>query len=90
MSALRRVAIVTGAAQGIGRGIALRLAKDGLKVVVNDVPSKKAILEKVVGEMGDNNGLVVPGDAADEGQVRELVKTAVSKFGSLDVVSNQL
>lgn len=84
-----RVAIVTGAAQGIGRAIALRLARDGLHITVNDIPSKSKELQDVVYEIENlgQKGLSVPGDASEEDFVKNLVDITVEKLGSLDVVS---
>ncbi|KAI0312319.1 NAD-P-binding protein [Amylostereum chailletii] len=83
-----RVALVTGAAQGIGRGIALRLASDGLDVAVNDLPSKQAALASLVSEieaMG-RQSRILPGDVADEGQVESMVAVTVKELGGLDVM----
>lgn len=83
-----RVAIVTGAAQGIGHSIALRLSQDGFLVVVNDVPSKQELLDHAVKAMGgEGKALAAVGDAANAKHVQELVDLAVSKFGGLHVVS---
>ncbi|KIJ38695.1 hypothetical protein M422DRAFT_176167, partial [Sphaerobolus stellatus SS14] len=81
----RRVAIVTGAAQGIGLCIAQRLIADGLNVVLNDLPAKKAVLYDVVKELGKERAAASFGDAADAKHVQELVDTAVEVFGSIDV-----
>jgi NAD(P)-dependent dehydrogenase (short-subunit alcohol dehydrogenase family) len=83
-----RVAIVTGAARGIGKAIALRLAHDGLDVVVNDIPSKAKELEALVTEICAKNrkSLAVVGDVSQETDVQRLVDTAVTELGGLDVV----
>lgn len=83
-------ALVTGAAQGIGRSIALRLAGDGFAVACNDVVSKKEELEAVVGEihLKGRKGLVVVGDVSVEDDVKEMVRQVVKELDGLDVVSS--
>ncbi|KAJ8509357.1 hypothetical protein ONZ45_g8467 [Pleurotus djamor] len=85
------IAIVTGAAQGIGRGIAERLTADGFDLVVNDVPSNSKLLEQLVEHIKDSGrcGIAVLGDVSNESDVVRLVDTAVAELGGLDVmVSN--
>ena len=85
-----KVAIVTGAAQGIGRAIALRLARDGLNLLVNDLPSREMQLEELVLEIGatQQKALSVTGDASCEADVQRLIDAAVAQFGGVDVVSH--
>lgn len=80
--------IVTGAGQGIGKGIALRLAAEGAKVIVNDID---AILgESVVKDIVDAGGTAsfVAADVTNSAQVKALVDAAVQRYGRLDVMVN--
>jgi NAD(P)-dependent dehydrogenase (short-subunit alcohol dehydrogenase family) len=72
--------VVTGAAGGIGRAIARRLAAEGLRVVVNDLDA--AGTEAVASEIG---GYAVPGDCAREAGVAALVAAATQHLGRIDV-----
>ncbi|MES1910186.1 MAG: hypothetical protein MHM6MM_002832 [Cercozoa sp. M6MM] len=83
-----KVAIVTGAASGIGRESALLFAKEGAKVVCADIsPDATAKVCKEIKEDGFE-ALHFTVDVADEKQVEELVHFAVREFGSLDVMFN--
>jgi NAD(P)-dependent dehydrogenase (short-subunit alcohol dehydrogenase family) len=82
----QRVALVTGAATGIGREHALQLAREGARVVVNDVASPKAVLEEIHALGGQAIGHV--GDVSDWDTAEDLVETAVEEFGDLHAVVN--
>ncbi|EJF59599.1 acetoin reductase family protein [Dichomitus squalens LYAD-421 SS1] len=90
MSALtsngKRVVIITGAAEGIGRSIALRLAKDGFDLGLFDLPRAKDRLEEVVHEVqSEHKTRVVTmfGDVSKEDDVQRLVETVVQELGEL-------
>lgn len=83
-----KVAIVTGAGQGIGKGIALCLAKRGVKVIATGrraEPIEQTIAE--IKELG-GEGFAMTCDSADRARVEEVVKAAAEKYGTVDVVVN--
>ncbi|RPD65536.1 acetoin reductase family protein [Lentinus tigrinus ALCF2SS1-7] len=85
-SSTKRVAIITGAAQGIGRGIAQRLAKDGLDLGLFDVPGCRDMLEELASSLRqdfDAKVLTVYGDVSVESDVKGLVETVTQEFGDL-------
>lgn len=81
-----RVAIVTGAGQGMGRAHAIALASRGARVVVNDVSQENA--QQVVSEIASSGGTAVADvhDVATESS--EIVQAALGAFGRLDIVVN--
>ncbi|OUM88011.1 SDR family NAD(P)-dependent oxidoreductase [Parageobacillus thermoglucosidasius] len=92
-----KVAIVTGAGRGIGRGIALLLAKEGAKVVVNDLGSEVdgtgtdvKVAEQVVQEIKNLGGDAIANyDSVTEFEnAKKMVKVALEHFGRLDIVVN--
>ena len=82
-----RVAIVTGAGRGIGRGIALSLAKNGAKVVVTDVSDDIFGVVKEIGATG-SEGLAVKCDVTKMGEVNDAVERTLEKFGRVDILVN--
>ncbi|MDE2965933.1 MAG: SDR family NAD(P)-dependent oxidoreductase [Chloroflexota bacterium] len=85
-----RVAVVTGGGRGIGRAIALELARWGADVVVSS--RTRAQLESVVVEVEaiGRRGLAVVADALDREESKEPVRRAVSEFGSCDILINNV
>lgn len=83
-----RVAIVTGAGQGIGRGVALCLARAGAHVVVNDLVQER--ISRTVSEVEALNvrALGVVGDVTQSQDVERLVQETLHHFGSIDILVN--
>ena len=89
MSADKKVALVTGAASGIGRAAALALARTGYDVAINYSSSEKAARESAAAaEKLGAKTLVVRCDVSDEAGVRAMLKAVEEKFGRLDVLIN--
>ncbi|MEE9324366.1 MAG: SDR family oxidoreductase [Dehalococcoidia bacterium] len=82
-----RVALITGASRGIGKGIALAMAKAGADVAVNYVRNEQAGRQTVkeVEALG-RKAILVQADASKQEQVKELVDRTAQTFGKLDIV----
>jgi NAD(P)-dependent dehydrogenase (short-subunit alcohol dehydrogenase family) len=83
-----RVCVVTGAGQGIGRGIAIRLAEEGADVAVVDVATdsgeETARLVRALGR----HAVAVPADVSQKAQVEAMVTATLGQFGKIDVLVN--
>jgi 3-oxoacyl-[acyl-carrier protein] reductase len=85
----RKIALVTGAARGIGRAIALELAAQGADVVVNyrSRPDAAEDVAEQIRSMG-RGALVIKADVADQDQVETMVDRIVEEWGSVDILVN--
>ena len=88
MDLKNKVAIITGARRGIGKAIALKMAKEGAKVVVADI--SKEDCQKVVEEIKKlgSEGLALKLDVTDENEIKEMVEATKEKFGRIDILVN--
>ncbi|SHE58136.1 3-oxoacyl-[acyl-carrier-protein] reductase [Thermoanaerobacter uzonensis DSM 18761] len=89
METERKTAFITGGSRGIGRAIALRLAKDGFNIVVNYSKSDKSA-EEVVKEAKEYGveAMAVKCDVSKYDEVEKAIDKIVEEFGSIDVVVN--
>ena len=82
-----KVAVITGAAQGIGRACAERFLSEGARVVLGDVDAAR--LARTAAEIGSpETVLAVPTDVAKKADVDALIAAAVDRFGRIDVLAN--
>jgi len=87
MRLVGKVAVVTGAARGIGRAIAQRLLTEGAKVVVSDIDAEK--LTETAAELGSaERVLSLRADVASRLEVVQLIDAAIQHFGALDIMVN--
>ncbi|HAF0292647.1 TPA: SDR family NAD(P)-dependent oxidoreductase, partial [Salmonella enterica subsp. enterica serovar Typhimurium var. 5-] len=84
-----KVALVTGASRGIGREIALELAREGASVAVNYAGSEAKALDLVdeIKAMG-TNAIAIQADVSNSDSVTEMVKQTIEQFGKLDILVN--
>lgn len=83
-----KVAVVTGAAQGIGLACAQRLHAEGAKVILSDVQGEKAMAEAQALDASGKNAIGCRTDVSVQAEMADLVRMAVETFGSLDIMVN--
>ncbi len=87
---LNKVGLATGAANGIGRAVALRMAEEGADVVVSDIdqPGGEAVVSEIE-ELG-RQAHFIETDMSSVESIRAMVATAVNRFGRIDLLSNNV
>jgi NAD(P)-dependent dehydrogenase (short-subunit alcohol dehydrogenase family) len=83
-----KVALVTGAGRGIGKGIALRLASHGADIAVNDLNVETAEQTAKEVQTKGRKALRIPGDVSKASVVNEMVEKALDYFGHIDILIN--
>lgn len=83
-----KVAIITGAAKGIGRGIALAFAKEGCNVVVSDIDESGCKDAAAEAENWGAKAIAVHCDVSQKGEVDQLIRKTVDAFGKADILVN--
>ncbi|XP_071082016.1 15-hydroxyprostaglandin dehydrogenase [NAD(+)]-like [Haliotis cracherodii] len=85
-----KVALVTGAAQGLGKAFAASLLENGAKVVISDVNSEtgEATLKEFQDKYGEDNVLFVKTDVTSQADMEATFQQVRSRFGGLDIMSN--
>ena len=83
-----KVAIITGGAKGIGKGMALKFADEGCTVAIADINMDEA--NKVIAEINKKGqkGIAIKCDITDGKQIRDVVEQVASKFGRIDILAN--
>jgi 3-oxoacyl-[acyl-carrier protein] reductase len=85
-----KVALVTGSANGIGRAIALKLAREGADVIINDIVSQQERAGLVCEEIKTfgRNAMVVVADVSKTDDVNRMAESVLGRFGRLDILVN--
>src|SRR5438128_1128782 len=82
-----KTALVTGAAQGIGRAIALAMAANGASIIVNDLPDQDQNTVAEARAMGARSTFL-PADISRQDEVERLIAASEEQFGGIDMVNN--
>nr|WP_313708914.1 SDR family NAD(P)-dependent oxidoreductase [Brucella intermedia] len=90
MTEQAKIALVTGASRGIGRAIAIGMAKRGFDVAINDIERQQDALQEVARaiEATSRRALTVYADVSNKGQVEAMVSNVVDVFGRIDALVN--
>src|SRR5947209_1616381 len=83
-----RVAIITGAASGIGRATALRLAREGAKITVADIDTTWGMETVKLIEKTGGQAILVPTDVVREADAARCAKETLNRFGRVDILVN--
>lgn len=88
MSEWKRVALVTGGGQGIGRAICLALAQKGVKIAVNDIEERAA--QSVVREIREQGGTAMSSlaDISSEDEIKSMISRVIDEWGNVDYLIN--
>jgi 3-oxoacyl-[acyl-carrier protein] reductase len=82
-----KTALITGAAQGIGRATALAMAANGANVIVNDLPDQDRSVVEEIRALGVGS-VFLPADIGKQDEVEGLAAAAVKQFGGIDILVN--
>ena len=88
MKLFNKISLVTGAGKGIGRSIAVTLAKEGSCVVVNDVnlDDANAVAEEIIN--GGSKAISVKADISQSNEVQRMVENTIKNYGKIDILVN--
>lgn len=84
----KRIAIITGSAQGIGLGIAQKLAKNGIDIVVSDINYNKCLQAAKIVRRAGATAIAVKCDVSKKSEVARLIDRAINTFGRIDILIN--